>query len=53
MYPVTQDQILDEAVCISHGIDIPGKGKHRTIFLPAMGKSLCKLGSLNLLLKLI
>ncbi len=38
MDTVTQVQILDEAVFISHNANIFGKGMHPTILSPAMGK---------------
>ena len=35
---VTQVQILDEAVCISHSVITLGKGMNLSIFPPAMDK---------------
>ena len=34
----TQVQILDDAVCISHSVDIIGKCMNATILPPDMGK---------------
>ena len=34
----TQVQILDKAVCISHSTDTFEKGRHPTIFPPAISK---------------
>ena len=31
-------QILDEVVCISHSVNIPGKGMNPTILTPCMDK---------------
>ena len=37
-WPKTKVKILDTVDCISHRINILGKGMNTTILLPAMGK---------------
>ncbi len=48
MDTVTQVQILDEAVCISHSANILGKTMYPTIPSPAMGKIVRQAGVFSL-----
>ena len=53
MNTTTRVQNLKEAVCISHGANIFGKGMNPTILPPAIGKYWGILGSLTLLWQLV
>ena len=48
---MTEVQILDEAVCISHSTNTLGKGVHPTILSPDMGKWSGRLDFLTLVWK--